>query len=202
VKPNYLCALWAKAEVLRRNYKFKESKVLLKQVLSQSPGHIPSLITLCYIDYHENDFNKAANILKGLLKRSDLDRENKAFAYMLIGSINAKKASSGGLLSKFVYGTDIKEFFEKAKAIAPDLPEVRLGLGSFYLFAPKIFGGNIDKAIIELESAVKLAPDFATANARLAQAYKNKGILEKYDFYIKRAKELNPHNEALMEAEK
>ncbi len=196
--PNDLCAWWVRAEVMRRAYKFRESENLLKQILTQHPNHIPSLISLAYIGYHDGRFEEALKILRQLLNRADLDVENRALVYMLIGSINAKR-SLGGLFSKLAYGTRVKGFFEKAKSLAPDLAEVRLGLGTFYLLAPSIAGGNVDKAIQELEYAVKLAPDFATPNARLAQGYKKKGNLEKYNFYIQRAKELDPENEVLKE---
>lgn len=196
-----VCALWAKAEILRRDYKFKESKELLKQALRQCPGHASSLISLAYIEYHDSKFQDASRLLKEVLKQPDLDRENQALIYMLMGSINAKKASRRGFLSKVAYGTRIAGYFERAKKIAPDLSEVRLGLGTFYLLAPKIAGGDIDRAIEELEYAVKLTPDFATVNARLAQAYKQKGNLKKYDYYLKKARELDPANEVVKEIE-
>ena len=199
--PDNLCAWWARAEVLRRKYAFKEAEAILTQILAKFPEHIPSLISLAYVRYHDGNFETAQGILKCVLQHQGLERGNKALVYMLMGSVNAKKASAGGLFSKIAYGTRIKGYFEKANTLAPDLTEVHLGLGSFYLLAPKIAGGNIDKAIQELEYAVKIAPDFATANARLAQAYKVKGNLEKYNFYLKRAKELDPENEALKETE-
>lgn len=197
-----LCALWAKAEILRRSYKFKESEELLNQVLAKCPGHASSLITLAYIKYHENSFSEASKLLKEALHQPDLERENRALIYMLMGSINSKKASRGGILGKVAYGTRIKGYFEKARGFAPDLPEVHLGLGTYYLLAPRIAGGDVDMAIEELEWAVRLAPDFATANARLAQAYKQKGNLEKYNFYIQRAKDLDAGNEAVKEIER
>lgn len=199
IEPEDIDAMWAKAEVLRRNYKLKESESILNKILSVFPDHVPSLISLSYIMYHDYDFNKALGILKKVLGLPVSSREDTAMAYMLIGSVNAKRASGGGLLSKVIYGTRIKGYFEKAKAIAPGLSEVHLGLGSFYLLAPAIAGGNIDKAIEELEYAVKLTPEFATANARLAQAYRKKGNPDKYNFYIARVKQLDPENEVLRE---
>ncbi|MDD2752737.1 MAG: tetratricopeptide repeat protein, partial [Candidatus Omnitrophica bacterium] len=86
-----------------------------------------------------------------------------------------------------------------AKGLAPDLPEVRLGLGTFYLLAPGFAGGNQKAALEELEAAVRLAPDFATANARLAQAYQKAGNQEKYNFYLALAKKLDPENEVIAE---
>ncbi len=195
------CALWAKAEILRRDYKFQDAEKILNQILKKYPAHASSLITLAYIRYHDNKFPEAMKLLNQALKQPGLERENVALAYLLIGSINSKRATQGGFISKVAYGTRIKGFFEKAKDIAPDMAEAHLGLGTFYLLAPKIVGGDIDKAIIELQFAVRLTPDFATANARLAQAYKEKGDLAKYNFYVGVTKKLDPENEVLKEIE-
>lgn len=194
-------ALWAKAELLRRNYKFKESEEILKKVLEKYPDQASSLISLAYIRYHDNQFGQALKILRRVLTRPNLSNDDKALAYMLAGSVNAKRSLRGGLFGKFIYGTRIKGYFEKAKALAPDLAEVRLGLGTFYLLAPAVAGGNVDKAISELEAAIKIAPDFATAKARLAQAYQKKGDVTKCNFYLTQAKELDPDNEAVKEIE-
>jgi len=202
IDPNNLSAIWGKAEVLRRNYKFKESEELLRRVLSQDPNHVPSLISLSYIRYHDDNLRDALKLLKQVLNQPNLDRENKALAFMLMGSVNAKRSERRGLLGKIAYGMQVKNYFEKAKILAPDLSDVHLGLGTFCLFAPRMAGGDLNKAIEELELAVKLTPDFATANARLAQAYKKKGDLAKYNFYLKRAKELDSENEALKEIAK
>jgi len=194
-------AMWAEAEILRRSYKFRESEELLNRILASCPAHSPSLVCLAYIKYRYNKFQDALKLLSLATRSADLDKENLALAYLIMGSINAKKASQGGIFSKLAYGMRVRGFFEKAKDIAPDMSEAHLGLGSFYLLAPKIVGGDVDKAVEELECAVKLTPDFASANARLAQAYRQKGNSRKYDFYIKRAKELDPGNEIVKEIE-
>lgn len=199
IERDNLCALWGKAEILRRSYKFQEAQKLLNEVLAKCPDHAPSLISLSYIRYHDDKFNEAVKLLRQVLKQPDLDKESGAMVYMLMGSINAKRAGQGGWWRKFAYGTRIKGYFEKAKLLAGDLPEVYLGLGTFCLLAPKITGGDVDRAIEELECAVKLAPDFATPHARLAQAYKIKGDIQRCNFYLKRAKELDPENEVLKE---
>lgn len=198
-EPQNTLALWVKAEVLRRTYRFKESEKLLNQILSQDPNHISSLISLSYIRYHDGKFEKALKILQKVLKQPRLDKQNEALAYMILGAINSRRSKKGWLLGKIIYGTRIKSYFLKAKELAPDLPEVHLGLGTFYLLAPAIAGGNLDKALQELELAVKIAPDFATPCARLAQVYKKTGDLEKYNFYWQKAKDLDPQNEVLYE---
>ena len=123
-------------------------------------------------------------------------------ANMMLGAINSRRCAKGWFLDKIIYGTRIKGYFKKAAELDPDLPEVHLGLGIFYLKAPAIAGGNPDRAVEELEKAIKIAPDFATPYARLAQAYQKKGDLEKYKFYLNKARGLDPENEALKEIEK
>lgn len=194
-----LDALWGKAEVLRRSRDHKQSEEILNKILNKNPKHVSSLISLSYIRYKDDRLNEALTLVKQALEVENLDKENEALAYMMLGTINSLRSSRGWFLSKIIYGTQIKGYFLKAKELAPDLPEVHLGLGAFYLLAPAIAGGDLDKAIQELELAVKIAPEFATTNARLAQAYKKKGDLEKYNFYLQRAKELDPENEVLVE---
>ena len=199
-QPDNLNALWGKAEVLRRMRKYKESEsILKKEVLKNNPNHASSLISLSYIRYKDDRLNEALELVNQVLKTDSLDRENKALAYMMLGTINSRRSAKGWFFSKIKYGTQIRRYFLKAKELAPDLPEVHLGLGTFYLLAPAIIGGDLNRAIEELEYAVGIASDFATANARLAQAYKKKSDLEKYNFYIQRAKKLDPENEVLKE---
>jgi len=198
-QPDNLDALWGKAEVLRRSRDYGQSQELLNKILSASPKHIPSLISLSYIRYKDDKLNEALKLIDQVLKTDALDKENQALAYMMLGSINSRRSKKGWVLSKVAYGTHIKGYFLRAKELAPHLPEVHLGLGTFYLLAPAIAGGDLNKAFQELELTVKLAPEFATANARLAQAYKKKGDLEKYNFHLQRARELDPKNEVLNE---
>jgi tetratricopeptide (TPR) repeat protein len=147
---------------------------------------------------HDDKLNEAEVLIKEVLN-FPLQKDNLALAYMMLGSINARRVSKSWFLGKIKYGAQIRRYLLKAGELAPDLPEAHMTLGSFYLLAPKIIGGDLDKAILELNTAVSLAPDFATACARLAQAYKKKGNLESYNFYLQRAKELDPENEVLYE---
>jgi len=201
-EPQNLQALWGKAELLRRQRKFKESEALLNQIFKIDPDNASALITLAYIRYMEENYKDALRAVNRVLELKDLERENRALAYMMMGTINSGRSSKGWLLAKVGYGAKIQSYFLKAKEIAPELPEVHLGLGIFYLKAPSLMGGNINKSIEELETAVKMTPDFATANARLAQAYKKNGDLDKYRLYLQKAIQLDPGNEVLQELKK
>jgi tetratricopeptide (TPR) repeat protein len=188
--PDNLDALWGKAEVLRRNYDYKQSYQLLISILDKYPQHTPSLISLSYLYYKDDKLDEAQKLLKRVLNTTCLSKQDEALANLMLGAINSRRSGIGGIFSKLKYGTRIGSYFLRAKALAPELPEVRLGLGTFYLLAPKLAGGNLDKALKELQDAVNIAPDFATANARLADAYKKKGQSVQYDFYNSRANAL------------
>lgn len=190
-------ALWGKAEILRRQRKYPESEHILVELIKTNPLHISSLITLAYVRYHENKLDESLRLIKKVLNSKCVDKENEAMAYVMLGTINAKIASDGTILNKIKYGTKIKPAFIKAIRLSPDLAEAHLALGTFYMLAPSIAGGNINKALSELQYAVKIAPDFATANARLSQAFKKSGDETKYKFYLQRAKDIDPENEVL-----
>ncbi|MFH0935246.1 MAG: tetratricopeptide repeat protein [Candidatus Omnitrophota bacterium] len=198
-EPNNCDALWGKAEILRRKRRFQESEIILNQVLQKNPDYPPALISLAYIRYRDNRLKEALRLTRRALKLKALNKEDKAMAFMMLGTINSKRSSQGWVINKIQYGTQIKSFFLKAVKIDPELAEAHLGLGIFYLKAPVIAGGNIDKAIEELTTALRLAPDFATATARLAQAYKKKGDPDNYKIYLQRAEELDSGNEVLQE---
>ena len=200
-EPDNLDALWGKAEVLRRKRDYKEAQTLLNNILKKNPSYSSALLSLSYIRLKEDCLKDALKLVNRALVSSRSDKENQALAYVMLGTINASRAARGGFFSKITYSMCIKGYFLKASKLAPDLPEVHLAIGTFYLSAPKIIGGNLDLAIQELEQAVRIAPGFATANARLAAAFKTKGNLEKYNYYLKRARELDPQNEVVREIE-
>jgi tetratricopeptide (TPR) repeat protein len=198
-QPDNLDALWGKAEILRRRRKYKEAESLFNEILNIDTSHAPSLISLSYIKYKDDKLTQAQELLDRVLEIDTLDNENRALLYVMLGTINTKRCKKSNFIDKIRYGVKIKYYFLKAKLLAPDLAEVHFSLGTFYLTAPSIMGGSLKKAIEELKLAVEIAPDFATACARLAQAYKKEGDLEKYNFYLHRVKILDPENEVLKE---
>jgi len=200
-QPLNLDALWGKAEVLRRSRDFKESEELLSIILKENPQYIPAILSYAYIKYKDNQINPALKLIHHALKIRGISKGDEAIALMLLGTINSRLSQKGWLFSKIRYGTHIKNYFLKAERLAPDLPEVHLGLGTFYLKAPHIAGGNLNSAFKELNLALGIAPNFATVNARLAQAYRKNGNSVNFKLYIEKAKKLDPENEVVKEIE-
>lgn len=196
--PGNTDALWGKAEVLRRQRDYVEAEYILEDILARNPAHGPSLVSMSYIRYQADKLSLARELVRKALGVYT-DNDTRALAYMMLGSINSRLSKKSIFFGKIKNAAQIEPYFLKARDLSGELPEVHLGLGTFYLLAPGIMGGDIYKATRELEKAVEIAPDFATANARLAQAYKRRGNLEKYNFHIQRAQELDPDNEVLKE---
>jgi Tfp pilus assembly protein PilF len=67
-------------------------------------------------------------------------------------------------------------------------------LGRQYLMAPKMFGGDVAKAIESLEKSVALDPQRDETYVWLARAYKKHGDKAKAQEAIQRALTLNPHS--------
>ncbi len=192
-------ALWGKAEVLRRARQYAESEKILKQTLALDSNYVPSLISLAYIKYKDDNLSEAKELVEKALKNTCDDYEDSGLAYMMLGAINSRRSAKSWVLAKLFYGTQIKGYFLKAKELAPNLAEVHLGLGTFYISAPGFIGGDLNKGKAELLVALKLAPKFATVNARLAQAYKKLGDEKNYVFYLDQARVLDPDNEVVKE---
>jgi hypothetical protein len=77
------------------------------------------------------------------------------------------------MLSGLAEVNDIKEQMETVLKIDEKFQNgsAYLGLGQLYLESPKIFGGDVSKAISYLEKGVKVGPDNDMMRAKLAAAY-------------------------------
>lgn len=202
--PENIGARWGAAEVLRRQHRTGESEKMLNKIIKTDPGFSPAYITLAYVKYTQMDFNKSVRLALKVIKqgRQNVDLSNYVRAYLLLAGAKGMIASRGGPLSKIINGTAVFPNLKKAQRLQPDSPLVLFGLGSFYFLAPRIAGGNIDKAGEYLEKAIKIDPLFTDAYVRLAQIYKAKGDDEKFRKYLNKAREVDPDNALLRDFEK
>jgi len=196
-EPNMIEAKWGLAEALRRKHESKEAEKLINEVLKVNPQFAPALISLAYIKYFQMDFTGAVRLAAVIIQQGaeKTDLSNYVRAYCIYAGSKGMLAHYGGLFSKAIDGFAIKPNLEKAQKMQPDSPEVLFGLGSFYLLAPGIAGGDKSKAQEYFNQAVKVDPLFADVYVRFAQLAKIKGDKEKYNFYMNKALELDPQNE-------
>jgi tetratricopeptide (TPR) repeat protein len=199
--PSSVEAAWGEAELLRRRHELEKSDRYLQEIISAHPDFVPAYISRAYVKYLRQDFNKSVELASVVLAmgREKVDTGNYMRAYLILGGGKGMIAHYGGPLSKVINGRGILAVLKKAESLRPDNAEVLFGLGSYYLLAPSLVGGNVNKALDYLERAVKTDPLRADGYVRLAQAYKKKGDREKYRDYLQQALEIDPGSELALD---
>ncbi|MCM8823597.1 MAG: tetratricopeptide repeat protein [Candidatus Omnitrophica bacterium] len=194
-------AQWGIAEVLRRDNNLEESKKILNNIIYKNPDFSPAYISLAYIKYTELNFKDCMELAEIIIKKlhNKTDRPNLARAYLLFGGAKGMLASKGSYLQKIKYGLDVLPNLKKAEKINPHAPEVLFALGSFYFLAPKIAGGNLQKAEDYLKEAIEKDPLFTNSYVRLAQLYYAQKKYSLSDQYINKAKDIEPNNPLLLD---
>lgn len=192
---------WGKIECLRRKYQCQDCEVKLSQIIEESPGFAPAYVTLAYLYYRDRDFNKTARLTYQVIRmgQDSVDEANYIRALGLFAGAKGMAAHYGGPLSKVINGRMIMPYLQRAKRIDPDSAVVKFGLGSYYLLAPAIFGKDLDKAEDYLTRAIEADPHFADIYVRLAQVYRAKGDLVKYDKYLAKAIQIDPKNDLALD---
>ncbi|MFA5223599.1 MAG: tetratricopeptide repeat protein [Candidatus Omnitrophota bacterium] len=199
--PNMVELKWGLAESCRRLHDTDKAESFLSEAIKQDPGFAPALISLAYIKYFKMDFTGSVRLASKVIQQGQdkVDLSNYARAYAMYAGAKGMLAHYGGIFSKAIDGLAVKTNLDKAQKLQPDSPAVLFGLGSYYLLAPVIAGGNKVKAEEYLDKALKVDPFFADVYVRLAQLAKIKGEKEKYNSYMNKALELDPGNELALD---
>jgi len=103
--------------------------------------------------------------------------ENIYYMGLCLGNISIQK----GILSSLNHRKTLKNTMEKAIAINPNVENAgpHRFLGVYYSVLPFFLGGDSEKAIGNLETAVKLAPNFAENYFYLGKVYFGNGFYSK-----------------------
>lgn len=199
--PGMTEAGWGLAETARRRHDLKEAEGLLNKALKDNPEFAPALISLAYIRYFQMDFEGSSRLALKVIRlgRDKVDLSNYVRAYCLYAGAKGMIAHYGGPLSKIINGPAARRNLEAAERLQPDSPSVLFGLGSYYLLAPAIAGGNKATAEEYLNKARKADPLLADVYVRLAQLASIKGDKKKYKFYMSMALEIDPGNELALD---
>jgi tetratricopeptide (TPR) repeat protein len=88
---------------------------------------------------------KRTDALKRFERAVELQPANADYQYWL-GSASFEQIDNVGMLSKMSLASGGRKAFEKAIAIDPNMIAPRIGLAQFFMGAPSIAGGSIEKA--------------------------------------------------------
>ena len=179
-------ALWAQtllddARKAVENKKWEEGKKILGKIIEQDDKNARAhfLYGECFLNLQDYD-----NAIKQYKKAADLAPKT-AFYHFRLGQALGMKADHAGMFTQARLAPQIKNAFEKAAKLDPNLKQAHIGLANFYMRAPGFMGGDLDKAEQHAKTLIKLgSPD---GKILLAKVYIKK---DKPDAALKLYREL------------
>ena len=138
---HFLLALSAGLALLQRGH-YLQARAALEEAVRAQPQSVPALLDLSELRLAEGEPDRAEEpIQKALALSSQSSR-----AHYLMGRVLADQIDSVSIFSKISYANRMKAEFDQAAALDPESAEAREALCEFYLHAPGIAGGSVDRA--------------------------------------------------------
>jgi tetratricopeptide (TPR) repeat protein len=199
--PSNIAAQWGAADVVRRNHDLDRARKELMRIISEDRTFAPAYISLSYLRFMQVDFADSLRyaILARKLGPKRVDFSNYKRAHLMEGGARGMLSHYSGPLSKMIHGFKILPALKRGEKLKPDDAEVYYGLGAFYFLAPRVLGGNLEKAQEYLEKSIMADPLFVDPYVRLAQVYRHMGDEDKYNEYLNIALKLDPGNELALD---
>jgi tetratricopeptide (TPR) repeat protein len=121
--------------------------------------------------------------------------EKSADTHSLLGDLYGRKIGFGmPMFSGPKYGPKSQAENKRALELDANNPRVFASWGREYLNAPKMFGGDLDKAIESFHKSTQLEPNFDETYVWLAIALRKKGDTAGADQALQQALKLNPRS--------
>jgi tetratricopeptide (TPR) repeat protein len=120
--------------------------------------------------------------------------EASADTHSLLADLYGRRIGLGGFMVGAHFGPKIVAENKRAAELDANNPRVFASLGRQYLNAPKMFGGDVDKAIANLQKSVQLDPKADETYVWLAIAERKKGDSAAANKALEQALQLNPRS--------
>jgi tetratricopeptide (TPR) repeat protein len=114
--------------------------------------------------------------------------------HSLLADLYGRRVSLGGFMLGARFGPKIVAENKRAQALDGANPRVLASLGRQYLHAPKMFGGDVDKAIASFQKSTELDPKEYETFVWLAIAERKKGDSDAANKAVDEALRLNPRS--------
>ena len=139
----------------------------------------------------EHSIDLAISTLQQAISLNDKSAE----FHSLLGDLYGRKIGYGGMFAAMHYGSKADAETKRALALDANNPRAYACLGRKYLFAPKMFGGDVNKSVESFLKATQLDPKFDENFVWLAMAYRKKGDNSDAAKALQEALRLNPGSE-------
>jgi len=197
--------LHREVETARRTHEEKQLQFLkaqLEQEIAQDPKDAASYLDLARVnaylaDVHEMKKDKKAEVAAvdkaiDLVQHSIQLNDKSVDAHSLLADLYGRKIGLGtAMFLGPKFGPKVKEENAKAMALDDKNPVAWASLGRQYLMAPKMFGGDVAKAIESFQKSLTLEPLRDETWVWLAKAFQKKGDKAKARDAMQHALSLN-----------
>lgn len=150
----------AQANTLLQQGRVDEARIALQGVLTTQPSNAQAHQLLCRV-YYAQEMADAAIQECELSASQDPGNSN---TQMWLGRAYGMKASHANPLTAFGLARKVRYSFERAVQLDPENIQAMSDLGEFYVYAPAIVGGGLDKA---RALASQMQPRFSSQSHRL-----------------------------------
>lgn len=130
------------AESLLKQGRVDEAAIMLNQILSAQPHDARAHQLLCRVYYAQDMADSAVH----QCEQATSDDPSNSDYQMWLGRAYGLKASQANMLTAFAVAKKVHVAFEQAVQLNPSNVQAMSDLGQFYVSAPGIVGGGIDKA--------------------------------------------------------
>lgn len=137
-----------------------EASALLRSAISTDPRNAHAHQLLCRVFYAEDLADEAVRECEAAAALNPTDSETQLWLAQAYGA----KATRVNLVAAFSLARKVRTAFEDAARLDPQNPTALSDLGEFYVSAPGVVGGGLDKA---QEIATRLQPISPSKSHRL-----------------------------------
>ncbi len=138
--------------------------------------------------FMQGDYKKAIEFFEKAVAR----QPSSSDAVLWLGRAWGRRAETSNPFSAMGYASKTRQAFEKAVALDPNNHEAKNDLFDFYLNAPGMIGGGVDKAEAIAKSIARERPaEYEFEEAQVAEKRGDPGSAEAH---LRRAMELSPND--------
>lgn len=159
--PAFAAGDTAEANLLLQQGKVDQASALLHQTLSERPADAWAHALLCRV-YYAQDMADAA---VGECEKAASNAPNDSDTQLWLGRAYGLKASHANPFAAFSYARKVAASFQRAVQLDPSNVHAMNDLGEYYVDAPGIVGGGLDKA---QSLAAQMRPRFPAQSHRLS----------------------------------
>jgi tetratricopeptide (TPR) repeat protein len=156
----FLLADATDANALLQQGRVDEATVSLREILAAQPGDAQAHQLLCRIYYAQEMADNAIHECELATSSAPASSDNQ----MWLGRAYGFKASHANPLSALSLAIKVRVSFERAVQLDPENIHAMNDLGEFYVAAPSLIGGGLDKA---QALAARMQPHFPSQAHRL-----------------------------------